>query len=177
MTREDGVYGAVSLAVADECEERRATTRFGRLALGLTVGLLAGAGAIAHFGRSDVGAGAARIDSSLGQVQSAADKVRQVLVEALDHLTCTKTCATRFDTLAAKVEHNDTALVCGDFTTFASSDACVQECTCEDRTVISTAIDTLCGPTPPENPEDVFGDAYHESLIQTVMNVCPASVS
>lgn len=177
MTREDSAYGAVALAIADEGEERRATTRFGRLALGLTVGLLAGAGAVAHFGRSDVGAGAANIVSSLGQVQTAADKVRQVLVDALDHLECTKTCAVNFDTLAAKVEHNDTTLVCNDFTAYASTDTCVHGCICADRAVISTLVDTLCGATPPANPEDVFSDAYHESLTQTVMDVCPPPVS
>ena len=173
-TMNDTAYGAAPLQRARAAEDaraasRNATTRW--LAGALTFALLLGAGAVARTRRGDVGSDVVDV-ISLGQGQTSADKVREVIVDSLDHLGCTDTCK-KCDTLAAKVDHNDTSLVCADFKHYAHDDECVKKCKCEDRTVITTVVDYLCGSNPPSDPEDVHAKRFYESMTDAVIAACP----
>ena len=178
----DTEYGAAPLSSEFDVEGERAASRRAwgtRSAGALAVVLLVGAGALVSARRGEVRDVVADVSSSLGaslgQTQTSADKVRQVLVEAFDHLACTQSCKARHDSLAVKVEHDDRALVCADFQKYASEDACVQSCRCEDKTVISTSVDYLCGSNPPDNPEDLHSKTFYEAMTDKVIMMCPPS--
>jgi len=111
----------------------------------------------------------------LGQTQSGEESLRQVIVEAIDHLACTDTCRSKHDSLAARVENDDASLVCADFNKYATEDSCVQSCACEDKTVISTVVEYLCGENAPSDPKAVFETTFYESMTDKVLKLCPPS--
>ena len=63
--------------------------------------------------------------------------------------------------------------MCDDFKHYANDDECVKKCKCEDRTVIATVVDYLCGANPPSDPEDVHATRFYESMTNKVIAACP----
>ena len=140
-----------------------------------------GNGAVnARVGGYDDDAGVARGGSAvgsswaaaLGQAATRAESVRDALVQAFDHLECTKTCNVKHDGLAVKVEHDDAGLVCADFQKYAHEDDCVQKCACEDKKTIAMSVDYLCGSDAPDDAKALHSDAFYEKMTTEVIMAC-----
>lgn len=192
MVEENGGVGESFLE--SSTTTRKTTTRLTKLLSGgLTLALVLSVGAVtmrsattttttstSTMGNGAVNARVAREGSAigsswtaaLGQAAPRAESVRDALVQAFDHLECTKTCDVKRDALAVKVEHDDAGLVCADFQKYAHEDDCVQKCGCEDKKTIAMSVDYLCGSDAPDDANALHSDAFYEKMTTAVIMAC-----